>query len=64
MEVLVEDETSKVVLQMRAEPSVTTIMDIKTKIQEQEGIHPDQQSLSFAGNELENDLTIKGVGQI
>ena len=49
---------------MRAGPSVTTIMDIKTKIQEQEGIHPDQQSLSFAGNKLENDLTIKGVGQI
>lgn len=35
------------------------IIDIKTKIQEKEGIHPDSQRLTFKGEQLEDDVVVK-----
>lgn len=39
-----------------------TVLTLKQKIQVKEGIRPDQQSLVFAGTQLENDLTLADYG--
>ena len=38
---------------------IDTIRSIKIKIQEKKGIHPEQQCLTFAGNELKDSHTLK-----
>jgi ubiquitin len=42
---------------IRAETS-DTVLTVKTKVQDQEGLPPEQQRLIFAGKELENDRTL------